>query len=165
MGNAAKKIDETEVEETPKAEVREAVKPVTLNRLGLAAEKRNEWVIWCKIETEPEDVLKPEFWEHIARHFKRGDIVEVMPDDLAWEMNVRVLDMGSNWASVVKRHFVEHEKREKVKSELPVHYKIDWAGQTDMFRVTFKGENLKKGFATEKLARQFVDNHASALKR
>lgn len=164
MSEPAEKIDQVEAQEPETPEVNESVKPVGVNRFGVAQEKRNEFVAFVKNGTDPEDVLKPDFWTHIARHLGRGDIVEVCTDDLAWEMSVRVLDRGHNWANVRKRYFIEHETAE-IQSELPTAYKVDWAGQTDMFRVTFNGEVLKKGFATEALANRFASNHAQALKR
>lgn len=159
----AEKIDETPAQEA--IEVPDSVKPVGVNRFGLAGEKRNEYAVHCKVETLPEQVLEVEFWEHIARFLGRGDTVEITPDDLAWEMSVRVLDKGNNWANVKKRWFIDHGGRAEIKSELPSKYKIDWAGQTDKFRVVFNGEVQKSGFATEALANQFATNHAQALKR
>ena len=48
---------------------------------------------------------------------------------------------------------------------MPTKYKVEWAGQTDKFRVLFNGEVLKTGFATEALANTYAQNHAQALKR
>ena len=165
----AEKLDE-QVEETPAQEpetleVPESVKPVGINRFGVAGEKRNEFVVNVKHDCDPAFILEPEFWGHIARHLGRGDIVEVTSDDLAWEMNVRVIDRGHNWAKVVKRFFVDYGGPAEIAPEVPTKYTVEWAGQTDKFRVVFNGEVLKKGFATEMLARQFASNHAQALKR
>lgn len=171
MSETAEKLEELEPEapaqeKAPAPEaVPESVKPVGINRFGIAVEKRNEFVLNCKYGTNPEHVLEPEFWEHIARHLGRGDIVEVTPDDLAWEMSVRVIDRGNNWASVKKRHFIDYGGSAEVASEIPSKYKVEWGGQTDKFRVIFNKEVLKKGFATESLARQWASNHAAALKR
>jgi hypothetical protein len=150
MSDAAEKLDDdVEVESTDapaqeaeKVEVPEQVKPIGLNRFGLAAEKRNTY----------------------ARHLGRGDIVVIEPDDLAWEMSVKVLDMGHNWANVRPRSMHKYGEFEVV-PERPKGYTIKWAGQTDKFRVEYKGEVIKKGFATEQLAGTFASNHAQALKR
>ena len=165
----AEQIDDQEqVDEIPAQEavkVPESVKPISLNRFGVAGEKRNEFVVNCKQGTDPKMVLEVEFWEHIARHLGRGDIVEVTPDDLAWEMNVRVIDRGNNWATVRERFFIDYGGSAQIRPETPIKYKVEWAGQTDLFRVVFNGEVLKKGFATEILASQYASNHAQALKR
>jgi hypothetical protein len=158
-------VGESPAQDTDKIEVPDSVKPVGLNRFGVAGEKRNEFVVNCKQGTDPKCVLETEFWEHIARHLGRGDIVEVTPDDLAWEMNVRIIDRGNNWALVRERFFLDYGGPAFIQSELPQKYKVEWAGLTHKFRVVFNGEILKKGFATEALAGQYATNHAQALKR
>lgn len=163
MSDAAEKID-LEVDETPAQEVPEQVKPVGTNRFGLAAEQRNHFFVNVPHGTDPDLCLRPEFWTHVAQHLGRGDVVTIQPDDLAWELGVKVLDCGHNWANVRKRQFYEYESV-MVRPETPDGYKVEWAGQTEKFRVVFKGEVLKSGFATENLARRFVSNHAQALKR
>jgi hypothetical protein len=169
MTDAAEKLDDLDTEETPAqeteaTEVPESVKPIGLNRFGLAAEKRNHYLINVPHGTDPQLALEPDFYSHIARHLGRGDIVTIEPDDLAWEMSVKVLDMGHNWANVRIREMFKYGEFE-VAPETPREYKIEWAGQTDKFRVVFKGEVIKKGFATNALAGQFAANHAQALKR
>lgn len=172
MSDAAEKLDDdVEVESTDapaqeaeKVEVPEQVKPIGLNRFGLAAEKRNTYLINVPHGTQPEVALEPDFYSHIARHLGRGDIVVIEPDDLAWEMSVKVLDMGHNWANVRPRSMHKYGEFEVV-PERPKNYTIKWAGQTDKFRVEYKGEVIKKGFATEQLAGTFASNHAQALKR
>ena len=169
MAQAKEKDDELnpETQEAPAqeaVEVPEQVKPVGVNRFGLAAEKRNHYYANVPHGTSPDVCLEPEFWVHVARHLGRGDIVTIEPDDLAWELSVKVLDRGHNWASVRKRGFFEYGTVE-VAPELAKGHKVEWAGQTDLFRVTYKGEVLRTGFATEALAAQWANNHAQALKR
>ena len=166
MAEPAEKLDEVEApaQDTEPTEVPESVKPVGLNRFGLAAEKRNQFLVNVPHGTNPDLALEPDFWTHVSRHLGRGDVVTIEPDDLAWEMSVKVLDRGINWANVRKREFFEYGSFE-VMPETPTKYKVEWAGQTDMFRVCYEGEVIKSGFATEELARRFAANHAQALKR
>lgn len=165
MAEAAENLENAPAQEEVTTEVPETAKPVGVNRFGIAVEKRNEFVVHCKHGTNPEHVLDVEFWEHLARHLGRGDIVEVVPDDLSWEMSVRVIDRGANWAHVKKRHFIDYGGAMEVASEIPQKYDVEWAGQTEKFRVLFNKEVLKSGFASESLARRYADNHAQALKR
>lgn len=166
MSEAAQKVDE-EVTETAQdaPALPDEIKPVSINRFGLADEHRNIWRCNAKIGTSPDQVLEASFYEHIARHLNRGDIIEIMPDDLAWEVNVRVLDHGHNWAIVGERFRIEHQRPAETPDKLGSEYDIKWAGTTDKFAVKYKGELLKKGFATEALAQRFAANHAQALKR
>ena len=109
-------LEETQEPEAPA--LPEQVKPVGINRFGNAPERRNRFVAYVANDTKPEHALDPDFWTHIARHLTRGDIVEILPDNLAWEMSVRILDKGHNWANVRKRSYVEYDVVE-VKSEAP----------------------------------------------
>ena len=170
MAETAEKIDETVDEQAPaqdveQFEVPEKVKPVGLSRFGLAAEKRNHYLVNVPHGTDREVCFQPDFWSHVARHLGRGDVVTIEPDDLAWEMSVKIVDRGHNWANAKPRTFYDYGGAVEILPETPTEYKVDWGGQTDMFRVVFKGEVLKKGFATEDLARRFASNHAQALKR
>jgi len=166
MSDAAEKIDELEPEvETEVTEVPDSVKPVGVNRMGLAAEKRNHYTVYCKIDTNPEHVLDINFWEHVARHLGHGDIVEVLPDDLAWEMSVRVIDCGHNWAHVGKRQFIEYQESDQELPDLESQYAVQWRGVTDRHVVLFKGEVLRTRFASKKLATTYAENHAKAQKR
>lgn len=172
MSEAAEKLDddlEPEAsDETPAqeaVEVPEQVKPVGVNRFGLAAEKRNHYLVNVPHGTNPKAALEPEFWEHISLHLGRGDVITVEPDDLAWEMSVKVIDKGHNWAHVKMREMFDYHGPMEVRSEVPSKYKVEWGGQTDKFRVIFNKEVLKAGFATEFLASQYASNHAQALKR
>lgn len=158
-------IEETPAQEAENIEIPEQVKPVGVNRFGLAAEKRNHYLTNVPHGTDPEMCLEPEFWVHVARHLGRGDLVTIEPDDLAWEMSVKVQDRGHNWAKVKKREFFDYGGAIEIAPEVPTKYVVEWAGQTDLFRVVFNGEVLRTGFATEILARQWANNHAQALKR
>ena len=167
MADAAQKVDEdvTEIAQDAPQQPDE-IQPVSVNRFGLAAEHRNVWRCNAKIGTTPDQVLDASFYEHIARHLTRGDIIEIMPDDLSWEVNVRVMDHGHNWAIVRERFRVENDMgTDEVPEKLQSAYDIKWGGSTDKFVCKYKGEVLKKGFATEDLARRFAANHASALQR
>jgi hypothetical protein len=166
MADAAKKVDEDVTDSAQEApEVPADIKPVSINRFGLAEEHRNVWRCNAKIGTTQEQALEASFYEHIARHLNRGDVIEVMPDDLAWELSVRVLDHGHNWAVVARRFYIEHAKPDATPADISSDYDIKWAGTTDKFAVKYRGEPLKKGLATEDLARRFAANHAQALRR
>ncbi len=164
MAETAEVLDQEEVVQE-KVEVPESVKPVGVNRVGLAEHKRNHLHVNVPHGTDHDVCLAPEFYEHFSKMLGRGDIVTIEPDDLSWEMSVRVIDMGSNWAHVKKREFYDYGGPMEVAPETPKKYKVEWAGQTHKFRVVFNGDVLKHGFATEDLARQYANNHASALKR
>jgi hypothetical protein len=164
MADAAKKIDakgQVDEEQTVAADV----KPVGINRFALAEQHRNHFHVNCKIECEPDNVLDSTFWEHVAAQLSRGDIVTVIPDNLAWEMSVVVLDRGHNWALVRERYRYDFGEVFDPMTGKNSDYEIEWAGTTEKYRVKHKGRVLRGGFATEALANRYAANHAGALKR
>lgn len=164
---AAKKVEpeSPETTEEPVEEVPQTVKPVGVNRFGLLAEHANLWRVNCHVDTKPEDVLQPEFWEHISRHLNRGDSIQVMPDDMSWKMVLHVHDRGHNWANVKREEFYEYGGASEPQEDIPANYKVRFAGSTHQYQVEFNGKKLKSGFATKEIAHQYVKNHAAAVKR
>lgn len=54
-----------------------------------------------------EDVLKPDFWVHVAASLKVTDKIEVYPADMSWYAELVVLSTGNNHAKVFPVLFVE----------------------------------------------------------
>ncbi len=162
---AAEKNESKDAESTAEIEVPDAVKPVGVNRFQLRSEKENDFRVDAKVDTTPEQVLDPAFWEHIARHLQITDTITVVREDIAWKMRVIVVDCGHNFASVIKEEFYDFGQSHEPSDTLPGRYKIDWAGTSKKWRVQFDKKPLKDGFATKQLAHRFAENHAQALKR
>lgn len=67
------------------------------NRLTSAEFNRTVWQAQPEPGTTLEEMLKPEYWAHVAKNLKKGDRIEIVSGDGEWfaELHVR----GSNGAS------------------------------------------------------------------
>ncbi len=164
----AEKLDESPAEEAPDApqETTETLKisPPGLNRFGLAAEHIQPWLMNVPQKTLPEQCLEEEFWQHVAMHLSPGDTIIVRPDDMAWKMELHVVNAGHNWAQVAREHFSQFATREELPTVKSI-YTTRYAGTTHKWQVLRKGELLKEGIETEALARRAAANHELAARR
>lgn len=170
MAEAAEKQEaapETPVKETPAPLLDkpiDKVPAITADRFGLANEYRNVWKVTCKPETTPEQVMDQGYWANISMSLRPGDRIVVMPDDMAWELHLRVIGAGRLYAHVVKLEM--YTLRSATPPEkLPSIYKIEHAGSHHKWRVLREGQPMKDGFETEALARRWAANHEAAVDR
>lgn len=45
-------------------------------------------------------LLDPAFWAHVSQRFTIGDRIEVLPVDSAYDLDLRVIEVGRTWARV-----------------------------------------------------------------
>ena len=142
----------------------EKAKPVGLSRFGLANEVRNVWRLTCEASTTPEQVVQQHYWANVSMHLRPGDLIEVIPDDMKWEMHLRVLGAGRLFAHVAKTFYTKLEAAVDP-ILLPSIYKVEHAGAHHKWRVVRDGHTLKDGFETEAIARRYAANHEAAVSR
>jgi hypothetical protein len=168
MAQAAKKKDTP----APKPETKEPLldKPIekapalTASRFGLANEYRNVWKATCEMGTTPEQIMDQSYWANLGMSLRPGDRIVVMPDNMAWELHLRVLGAGNLYAHVVKLAFYNLEPM-TAPIKLPSIYTVNFAGSHHKWRVLRDGQPLKDGFETENLARKWAANHEAAVNR
>lgn len=134
------------------------------NRFGLSGEHVQSWLMNVAHKTHPEQCLEEEFWQHVAMHLRPGDTIIVRPDDMAWKLELHVINAGHNWAQVAKEQFFQFATRDQMPKVESI-YSIRYAGTTHKWQVLRKGELLKEGIETEDLARRTAANHEAAVKR
>lgn len=102
-------------------ETRKAM-PIQPVSLQLAQHRRNVWSIIVQENVGISDILKPEFWAHVAERLKSRDRIEVMAIDNSFYAELFVLNTGNQWAAVdllVEKRFISEEEA----GELSVHEK------------------------------------------
>lgn len=139
-------------------------KALTVSRFKLAEEVRHEWVVTCDMDTTPEQVMLEGFYANISMLLTPGDIITVMPDNMAWKRLLHVAGCGNLYAHVILlEHYDLTPSTPPIK--LPSIYKVEWAGSHHKWRVLREGNMLRDGFATEPLARRYAANHEAAVQR
>lgn len=107
-------------------------------RLNLTEHQRRCFSIDVEAGLEPEDIVNPQFWAHIARELQYGDHVEANADDGSWYAEYLVLDVGANWAKVhLRQNSVERLQAVEPDSRpvILAGHSVKWAGRHAQFRV------------------------------
>lgn len=96
-------------------------------RKTLAEHRRNIWHIEVDVGVEPEDLLTPGYWAHVASQLRQADRIEAHAEDGAWFAEFLVQDSGTNWAKVaclraVKLQVVSPERRGAILAGHSVSY-------------------------------------------
>lgn len=77
--------------------------------MRLAEHARVEYVVEPEEGTKFEDMLKPEYWAHVARNLRPGTEITVQPVEGDYYARLYVRDAGANWAKVAKIAHVEFD--------------------------------------------------------
>lgn len=137
---------------------------IAQNRFGPIGEFANVWRVNAPMNVKPEDTLNEQFWEHISMLLKPGDEIHVMPDNMAWEQVLHVVNAGKLYAHVIQKELY-HLKPTTEGQHLPSIYKVEFVGSHHKWRVVRAGSPLKDGFESESLARRYAANHEAAVTR
>lgn len=70
------------------------------NRMALAEQWRQDWVINVEEGTTVDDIQKPDYWAHSAAHFQQFDRIEARMETGEWVAELIVKEVGRNWAAV-----------------------------------------------------------------
>jgi hypothetical protein len=132
---------------------------ITNSRVKDAAYVRNIFSATPEIGTKYEDVLKPEYWSHVAASFHPTDRIEVLSEDGSWFAELFVVSCGRNWAKVCPLRFVELS--ESVPTEAQDKFKVVWRGQVHKHSVVRIADNavIKTEFATAADAKKWMDDY------
>lgn len=153
-----------EVADKPKAADKEA-RQLDPQRIGLAENRRQDWVVNAEEGTRPDDLLVPGYWSHFASNFVQFDHIEVREETGKWISELVVLDSARNWAKVQQLYFHELGKREA--GGAPKAHRVEWKGPQRKHAVirTADGEVIQDGFSVKAEAEQWADNHERVTAR
>jgi hypothetical protein len=127
----------------------------------------NTWAVNAEAGVGIEDILKPQYWAHVAAQLTAFDEIVVRADDGAFRLHLFVETCGRTWAKV---HLVTEPLilQAKETPEIPVadgEYAIKWAGPHDRWRIirTADKEIISKGHATRDAAETAVKEYLKVI--
>lgn len=127
---------------------------VTINGLHLAEAKRGFYRVQAEAGDEPDAVLKPDWWKHVAVRLRAFDRIEIVGYDGRWFAEVVVLHVGKNGIGGARVGFlvgpVDLSNADRTGEPVP-EYDVAWAGPSAMWRVVRKADQhiVKSGFSTK----------------
>lgn len=146
-----------------KGEVKEEKRAVVLNpqRIGLAEQLRQDWVVNAADGTTVQDVLDTGYWAHMASQLQIYDHIEVRLETGEWVLQLIVLDVGRNYARV---YLAEKYDFAEVRMDTPTNaitHKVEWKGPQRKHVVIRLSDSaaLQEGFSSKTEAMAWMENH------
>ncbi|WP_292534065.1 hypothetical protein [Methylocystis sp.] len=128
-------------------------------RFALAEHMRAIYFVTVEESIKPEDVLRPDFWRHVASQLKPYDLIDVAVDSCAWRMELLVADVWHCGARVVEMSRVDMTAEGEGGNDVADDLRVQWRGPVNKFcvvrasdKVILKGGLDNKNTALENLA-------------
>jgi hypothetical protein len=130
-----------------------------------ASNRRNVWATVVAHGAPYDALLKPEYWTHVAKRLRPGDLIEATAEDGSYFAQFFVVSVAPNAAAVV-----EISKTDLQAIELPdatSGFEVKWSGPVLKFTVTRLADNVRvaTGLDTKQAATEAMGNHIKALAR
>lgn len=113
-----------------------AAKSVARAHFKMAEYDRQIWVVTPEEGTTPADVMRPDFWTHVAEQLKPWHRLEVRGFDGSWMVDLVVLAAGPLWAKVEVIGGPWDFAKISTASKVPVP-------ETNEFEVKWRGPSLR----------------------
>lgn len=131
----------------------------------LAEFKINQYVDLCEVGTTPEDILRPEYWCHVAAKLTVLSQITVINRLAGWEASLRVVDIGKGFARVVPLGLTKWQTASRDTDEiarLKAMFNIET--RPDGLRVlNASGDVVAAGLQSMDEAETMVDNAVKAM--
>lgn len=137
---------------------------LTMNNMQEADFTRNIFAITPEQGTTLQDMLKPEYWAHVATKLRPNSRIEVVAEDSTWFAELFVVSVGRTWAQVSLLRFVE--LTESVVPAIPsAKFVIKWRGAKHKHCVMRVADNavLHDGFATAADANKWMVEYEAQI--
>jgi len=161
MNEAVKVKSLAPVEKTPTIGDLPAVRKVAEADFFLTEEIQSMYTIHPPVGTQPEDVMQPIFWAHVARKLRPMAEIRVMPKDGTWYGIYLVLYADDNSANVQELAIYPIDVSEGGDSDV---YYVKWVSPPLKFGVIRKADNarIQDGFASKKDAVVWMHGYKKA---
>ena len=108
-------------------------------RMQDAEFKRLEKVCVAQPNTLPDDLLRQDYWAHVAPTLMPWTRIEARADDATWMADLVVLEAGRNWANVRMLHVYYFTDVDMAKTNAAIQ--AEYAGLP--YEVKYRGEHSK----------------------
>lgn len=134
------------------------------NGLSVAEYKRRNWFCEAVEGVTLDDVLKSEFWAHVAAKMTPFDRIEVVSFDGTWGADLVVLATGRTAAKVKQLHFYEFEGGYTDMSSVNTSHEIKHRGPRKWSIIRLSDNAVvKEGIPTREEADRALADYLKAL--
>lgn len=130
------------------------------SRFKSAEYVRSVWAVTAEEGMRVEDMLKPDYWAHVASSLKPWDKIEVRAEDGAFYAELIVMQASRNWAKVRVVHQVELNEALPEGTDVDGHI-VKWSGPHAKWRVIRASDKsvIHEGASSEAEAKKWLDDH------
>jgi hypothetical protein len=113
-----------------------------------------------------EEILKPEFWTHVAQKLAPGDFIFAEAEDGTFIAELYVRNRGHNWATIFPLRHHNFDELSSVGDEAVPGFEIKWRGRVQKHAVirTADGQIMASGMSLKQEAVAWLADYARALK-
>jgi len=118
-------------------------------KFALASYATNRWSVTLEHGVSYERVFEPDYWSHVARKMRIGDIVELHAEDATFFAELYVVAAHRLAAKVVELRRIELAASAGEEVESP--YLVKWLGPAGQWGIKRLADNqtMQKGFASQ----------------
>jgi hypothetical protein len=134
--------------------------------MQIAEQVRNLWSVTIPNKATKDDLLRSDFWAHLANMLRPRDRIEAESEDGSYVADLLVLDAGTNYAKItVLREYKLDAVEPQSQSTTPAGHIVQWSGRHTKFRVVREVDHkvIKDGFATKADAYGWLASYGKAL--
>ena len=155
-----------QVKEAP-AQERE-LRQLNPSRMKGAEYERDIHVVTPDEGTQPEDMLDPAYWAHVASKLRPWNRIEARANDGSWYAECLVLDASRNWAKIKILNVWNLTTADvsQTQSEVLIAYEVRHRGPHNKWSVIRMADSacIHEFEDTELGARTWLTNHLKAMK-
>ena len=136
-------------------------------RMQLAEQWRQDWVVNAEEGTTVDDVLNPVYWSSVAAQFQVFDQIDVRLETGEWILKLIVMKVERTRAIVylAERHDLKELKDPDVPHDRPSEFEIAWRGIQRKFCVKRIADDtyVQEHLLTKEAAQTWLDSHEKAM--
>ncbi len=125
------------------------------NRFGLASYLSNVWRVTTPDGVSEDDILRPEFWAHVAGKIRPCDEIIVVPDDQKFRLHLFVTDAGKQWVKVEKIGRIDFKTADAAPD---ASHAVKWRGPVAKWSVIRKSDGavIRDRLESDDAAQQYA---------
>ena len=136
-------------------------------RMQLAEQWRQDWVVNAEEGTTVDDVLNPTYWASVATQFQVFDKIEVRLETGEWILELIVMSVGRTHATVylAKRYDLKELADPGDQHDHRSDFEVIWRGIQLKFGVQRRSDKawIQDGFKSKDLAQSWLENYERTI--
>lgn len=101
---------------------------ITPSKFRETTQVNRHWTATPSVDTPFEDLLRPDYWAHVAANILPGDRIDVLAEDMSYFAELLVVDASRQWVKVKLLRKTELSSEESQPIEADDEHEVKWRG-------------------------------------